>query len=544
MPRLDVRVRTQLPAKAFCSNEATNILITELSLSGALTHGLDHGHEGIFTIRPELAGYGDVHFTGELLRQVNGSSIFKLYISDRKAKSALWQYIKKHLSLSNSGGCPYCGNANHSGGRHCGNCGWFLGFHDKDYLDRHERERPSAGLPDPTGAIQTEYFKGVMNVMDTELLEHKGLSRDDNRTFSTERFHSLYRGETGSPPADLSGLHAAELELRSRYCFDSILGHHHRMIEVLKFISRVADTGAAVLIRGESGTGKELVARALHNNSRRREKPFVPVNCSALPENLLETEMFGHVRGAFTGAVRDRAGWFERAAAGTIFLDEVSEMPPSLQVKLLRVLQSGEYSRVGSTEILRCDVRILTATNADMQQLVKEGKFREDLYYRINVLDIEIPPLRERRCDIPLLIRHYLKIYGLRHGRDNIRMARDAEAVLLSYDFPGNVRELENIIQRAVILSDGPVIETRHLPPAVVCQAEAACMHKEFSSFKAAKRHAVEQFERRYIIDCLKATGGNISSAARIAGINVKNFYDKMRKYAVNPHSYKQPNKL
>ncbi|NOZ69367.1 MAG: sigma-54-dependent Fis family transcriptional regulator [Deferribacteres bacterium] len=292
-----------------------------------------------------------------------------------------------------------------------------------------------------------------MNIMDTELLEHKDTSRDENHAFSTERLHSLDSEGTGIVHPDLRSLHATEAELRSRCYFESILGHHHGIIEVLKFISRAADTDAAVLIRGESGTGKELVARALHTNSRRRERPFVPVNCGALPESLLETEMFGHVRGAFTGAVRDRAGWFERADAGTIFLDEVSEMPPALQVKLLRVLQSGEYSRVGSTEIRRCDVRILTATNADMQHLVKEGKFRGDLYYRINILDIEIPPLRERRSDIPLLVRHYLKIYGTRHGRDILRMGRDAEALLLSYDFPGNVRELENIIQRAVILS-------------------------------------------------------------------------------------------
>ncbi len=538
MPRLDVRVKTRLSARAFCNKKGINILITELSLSGAMIRGLYDGHRGLFTIETDLAGYGNVHFTGGLVRQVNGSSVIKLYIPDRTSKSALWQYIKKHLPSSDSGGCPYCGNTNHSGGRHCDRCGWFFDFHDKNYLDRHERDIFSAGLPGRSGTTHMECFQGVMNAMDTEVLEHRDASRDENHASSTEHVHSLYSGETGIEPADRT-LHATEIELRSRYCFDSILGHHHRIIETLKFISRAADTDAAVLIRGESGTGKELVARALHDNSRRRENPFVPVNCGALPEDLLETEMFGHVRGAFTGAVRDRAGWFERAAGGTIFLDEVSEMPPALQVKLLRVLQSGEYSRVGSTEIRRCDVRILTATNADMECLVREGTFREDLYYRINVLDIELPPLRERRSDIPLLIRHYLKIYGIRHGRGALRMARDAEALLLSYDFPGNVRELENIIQRAVILSDGPVIETRHLPTIVSCE-DAPCMQKELSSFKAAKRHVVEQFERRYIIDCLKAAGGNITSAARIAGINVKNFYDKMRKYAINPHSYKK----
>jgi Nif-specific regulatory protein len=339
-------------------------------------------------------------------------------------------------------------------------------------------------------------------------------------------------------------------ELRGRYDFGAIIGQDPKILAVLKLVSQVADSDATILIGGESGTGKELVARALHFNSRRRAKPFVPVNCGALPENLLESELFGHVRGAFTGAVRDNPGWFERAEGGTLLLDEVGELTPSLQVKLLRVLENGEYSRVGSTQIQRADVRIVAASNRDLNVLVREGKVRQDFLYRLNVVEVRLPSLRERRSDLPLLIRHFLGSLGGRRGETSDsgkarkRLAPEAEALLLAYDWPGNIRELQNVIQRALLLAEGPVIEERHLPdglrelrpllPPLEGEAGPAA-----SGFREAKQRVVERFERDYIGRCLREARGNISQAAKAAGIDYKNFYIKMQQLGIDPGEFK-----
>jgi len=326
-------------------------------------------------------------------------------------------------------------------------------------------------------------------------------------------------------------------ELRERYDFEAILGHDPRMVEVLRLVGRIADSEATVLIRGESGTGKELIARALHFNSRRRARPFVPVNCGALPENLLESELFGHVRGAFTGAVRDHAGWFERAEGGTLLLDEVAELTPPLQVKLLRVLESGEHSRVGGTQIRRADVRVVAATNRDLEAMVREGRIRQDFLYRLNVVEVRLPALRERRSDLPLLIRHFLTRFG--GGR---HLGAEAEARLLAYDWPGNIRELQNVLQRAALLSEGPEIEVRHFPEALLdphpqgAEAEADLPP---GGFREAKQRVVERFEREYLSRRLREAGGNISQAARTAGIDYKNFYNKMQQLGIEPAGFK-----
>ena len=336
-------------------------------------------------------------------------------------------------------------------------------------------------------------------------------------------------------------LQSIEEELRGKFRFESIVGSHPKILEMLKLVSRIADTDAAVLIQGESGTGKELIARAVHFNSSRRDKPFIPVNCAALPENLLESELFGHVRGAFTGAVKDKMGWFESADGGTLFLDEIGDMASSLQVKLLRVLQTGDYSRIGSTEIRHCDVRIVAAASRNLQRQMAEGRFREELYYRLNVVDICIPPLRERKCDIPLLIRHFLEQYGKKYNRTSLRLTREAERILLTYDFPGNIRELENMIQRAVVVSEGNVIETGHLPQTVTMKDMPYSENGKRAAFKEAKQLAVDAFEKEYIGECLRTTKGNISLAAKCAGMDVKNFYTKIKKSGIDPKSFKSP---
>lgn len=328
-----------------------------------------------------------------------------------------------------------------------------------------------------------------------------------------------------------------EQELRGRYRLEAIVGHHPKMIALLKTVAQVADAEVTVLIQGESGTGKELVARALHYNSRRCNHPFVPVNCAALPESLLESELFGHVRGAFTGAIKDKAGWFERAQGGTIFLDEVNEMTLPLQVKLLRVLQEGEYSRVGSTELRRADARVLAASSSDLKSLMEQGRFRGELYYRLNVVDILAPPLRERKCDVPLLARHFLKLYGDKFNKHDLRLDNETEDILLAYDYPGNVRELENLIQRAAVLAKDMVIAPELLPPALFYLQQSRDEKK--SSFKIAKAHALQKFEQEYLADCLLTAHGSITKAAQIAGMDLKNFHTKMKRLGIDPHAFK-----
>ena len=329
-----------------------------------------------------------------------------------------------------------------------------------------------------------------------------------------------------------------EEELRGKYKFESIIGHHPK---ILKLVSQVADTDATILILGETGTGKEIIAQALHYNSSRKSRPFVPVNCGAIPEQLLESELFGHVRGAFTGAIKDKTGWFEAANSGTIFLDEINDMSPALQVRLLRVLQTGEYSRVGSTEICYCDVRIVSASSKQLQQLIKKGEFREEVYYRLNVVEIELPLLRERKSDIPILARFYLKKFADKAGKTNLYLSEKVESLLLSYDFPGNVRELVNIIQRAVVLVEKNTIEYHHLPETVLKYlGKGIGKGKEYYlSFQVSKQRALDQFEIDYIKNALKSTNGNITKAARISGMHVKNFFVKVKKYGINPNEYK-----
>lgn len=317
-----------------------------------------------------------------------------------------------------------------------------------------------------------------------------------------------------------------------------IIGDHPKMARILMLIEQVADSDTSILIQGESGTGKELIARSLHYNSARKDKPFIPINCGALPENLLESELFGHVTGSFTGAIKDKIGWFMRAQKGTIFLDEVSEMPPTLQVKLLRVLQSGEFSQVGGTEILYSNVRIITATNQNLYILVKKGKFREDLYYRLNVIHIELPPLRDRKTDIPQLVQHFLKIHNSKSGLKKKYLSPKAESLLLNYNYPGNIRELENAIQRAIILVEGNIIQPKHLPE-IVCESQEGK-----NSQKKVENHSqnstAEKAEQEFIIFCLENTQGHISKAAEKAGINVSNFYKTMKKYSIDPRDFKQ----
>jgi two-component system response regulator AtoC len=305
-------------------------------------------------------------------------------------------------------------------------------------------------------------------------------------------------------------------ELASASGFGDIIGRHPEMVRIYERIAQVAQTTATVLITGESGTGKELIARAIHRQGPRRERPFVAVNVAAIPEPLLESELFGHERGAFTGAYQKKLGKFELAHGGTLFLDELATLRVDLQAKLLRVLQEREIDRVGGTRTVKVDLRIIAATNANLRQAVKDRAFREDLYYRLNVVPLEVPPLRERREDIPLLVDHFVQKYRRRFGKAVRGISPGALPLLLDYDWPGNIRELENIIERSVALATGPVISLRDLPLDLALPDTAARSEEPRLSLKEAR----ERFERQFILRVLESVDWNQSRAARILGLH------------------------
>ena len=325
-------------------------------------------------------------------------------------------------------------------------------------------------------------------------------------------------------------------ELEAKYQFDNIVGESSQMKEVFRLINQVAPTKSTVLILGESGTGKELIARAIHHSSPRANQPFVVVNCAALPENLLESELFGHVKGAFTGAHRDRQGRFALADGGTIFLDEIGAMSPGLQAKFLRVLQEKEFEPVGGSRSIKVDVRIIAATNQDLKRAVEERNFREDLYYRLNVVPVHLPPLRERKEDIPPLAHHFLRRYSQELTKDVREISPKALELMLQYDWPGNIRELENAVERAIVLSKGNTLSAETLP--LVPASREAEVSDENISYQEAKKAVLESFERRFFTRILKEAGGNVSQAARQVQIDRKNLYQKMKELGINPKDY------
>jgi len=319
-----------------------------------------------------------------------------------------------------------------------------------------------------------------------------------------------------------------QARLVERHRLEGIIGESGRMQEVLALAKRVAPSNATVLIRGESGTGKELIARAIHFNSPRAGGPLVNLNCAALPEQLLESELFGHEKGAFTGAVAQRKGRFEQADGGSIFLDEIGDLSPALQVKLLRVLQERQFERVGGNRTLTVDVRVLAATHRDLERAMREGTFRDDLYYRLNVVTIQIPPLRERREDISLLLDHFLRKFAAKNRRDVTGLTAAARDALLKYDYPGNVRELENIVERAILLCRGRVIDLEDLPATVRPGQRSADepLPKDLPGVLA-------DIERQAIESALERSGGVQTQAAAALGISERVLRYKMKKYGL-----------
>ncbi len=298
--------------------------------------------------------------------------------------------------------------------------------------------------------------------------------------------------------------------------FCEIIGNSPKMQEIFSLIQRVAPTSSTVLIEGESGTGKELIANAIYSNSKRHNTPFIKVNCAAIPSSLMESELFGHVKGAFTGAIKDKKGKFQLAHKGTIYLDEIGDMETALQAKILRVLQEQEITRVGSETVSQVDVRIIAATNKNLIAAVENGEFRDDLYYRLNVINIKVPPLRERREDIPSLIQHFIKKHNEKVNRSITGLSQQAQEICLNYAWPGNIRELENAIERAIILSHSDTIEAHNLPENITHGSLLQRKEPTTSTFQFARN----EFEKKMIEKALEETDGNVSKAARILGIS------------------------
>ena len=338
-----------------------------------------------------------------------------------------------------------------------------------------------------------------------------------------------------------------KMQLMKKYKYEGLVGDSPRMQAVYQLIEKIADTDSTVLILGESGTGKELIAKTIHyNNASRSQGPFVPINCAAIPRDLLESELFGHEKGAFTGAINTRIGRFELAQNGTLFLDEVGELDPSLQVKLLRVLQEREFERVGGMKTVKVDVRILAATNKDLEKVTREGKFREDLFYRLNVIPLTLPPLRKRVEDIPLLADHFLRDFSKKRKREQLTFSKNAMHCLLAYRWPGNVRELENLIERLTILTSHETIqvadlpekfhqevpvaqEKGHAPVSLPATAVAADLPESGVDLSAL----VTTMEKDLILKALAKSGGVKSKAAQLLGLNRTTLFEKMRKMGI-----------
>lgn len=320
--------------------------------------------------------------------------------------------------------------------------------------------------------------------------------------------------------------------LRERFRPTNIIGTSHEMQAVYDKIAQVSKSNATVLILGETGTGKELVAQAIHYNSDRSDKPFVKAHCAALPEGVIESELFGHVRGAFTGAVADRKGRFELANGGTLFLDEIGDISPAIQIKLLRVLQEREFERIGDTRTIKVNVRLIAATHRNLQEMVTQGRFREDLYYRLNVFPIYVPSLRKRRSDIVLLADFFLQRYAKEQQKPVRRLSSAVIDMLMSYHWPGNVRELENCIERAVLVAEGDVIHPYHLPPTLQTAEAGGTLYSGSLSERVAA------FERDLIVDALKSSRGNVAAAARTLQSTQRILGYKVRQYQIEPKKY------
>jgi PAS domain S-box-containing protein len=369
---------------------------------------------------------------------------------------------------------------------------------------------------------------------DEEIIDkHKNILRSDGSLIPVSISTSALRNEEGKVVGgvetfrDLSTLEELKKEINKSYTFEDIVSKNHLILKIFDTLPIISQSDSTVLIQGESGSGKELFARAIHSLSNRKKGPFVAVNCGALPDTLIESELFGYIKGAFTDAKKDKPGRFALAKGGSIFLDEVESLPLSTQVKLLRVLQEKEFEPLGSTELVKADVRVIAATKDNLVQLIKNEKFRDDLYYRLNVVKIELPPLAKRRDDIPILIKHFIDKFNKRMGKSIEDVSKNVMNILMKYDYPGNVRELENIIEHASVMCQDTKIRTAHLPLELSPRAEIVLLEEEVS------RPPIQVFEKQLIQETLEKHNGNKILTAKELDLHRSTLWRKMKKFGL-----------
>ncbi|MBI5408511.1 MAG: sigma-54-dependent Fis family transcriptional regulator [Nitrospirae bacterium] len=488
MARLDVRCKVDLPVHLI-TDSINNKGVTEigarftsLSLNGGfIDYKPQYIKNKIIGLRYDLPGHGEFEILGEVLRLEDKGVAARFYNLNRDAKLKLWDYIKENISDDLS--CPYCGKKNIQKMRRCDACGWGLNFYSQDYIVEHEKESFIQRLVSKSEAFTIEDIYKVLKFVDVDILKI-GKNLDINEEF---------------------------------------VGSSQGILNVFSMIRKVAPTDIPVLITGESGTGKELTAMAIHERSQRRNKPFVPINCAAIPENLLEAELFGHEKGSFTGAYKNKAGKFEYADGGSIFLDEIGELSLNLQSKLLRFLEDKIIEKIGANGGKKVDVRLIAATNSDLKSAITKGAFRKDLFYRLDVFNIPLPPVRDRGEDKIILARYFLNKFSKEMGLSKTFSPETIDAVK-SYNWPGNVREIINKIRRAIVMSKETAVTPHDL------DLEMPNMQiEEVTSLKEVRC----TIEKQKLIEAMKHCNNNISKVARVLCISRPSVYSLRRKYNI-----------
>jgi transcriptional regulator with PAS, ATPase and Fis domain len=486
MSRLDVRCKVDLPVNVIIEGSQNKAVaetkFTSLSLGGGFIEcASPHIENKIIGLKYDLPAYGEFEVFGEVLRSEYGGIAARFYNLNRDTKLKLWDYIRENIQDDIS--CPYCGNKNVQKIRRCDSCGWSLNFFSQDYIVEHEKESFIHRLAIKSKLFTIEDIYKILNFVDVEVLKI-GKSLEINEEF---------------------------------------VGSSQGMLNVFSMIRKIAPTDIPVLITGDSGTGKELTAMAIHERSLRKNKPFVPINCAAIPENLIEAELFGHEKGSFTGAHKQKIGKFEYADGGTIFLDEIGELSLNLQSKILRFLEDKVVEKIGSNDGKKVDVRLIAATNKDLKSAMSKGMFRKDLFYRLDVFNINLPPVRERGDDKLILARYFLNKFS---KEMNLKKTLSPEAIdaIKYYDWHGNVREIINKIRRAVVMSREAAITPVDLDLEV-----AALKMEEVASLREV-RYTIE---KQKLIEAMKHCNNNISKVARILGISRPSVYSLRRKYNI-----------
>jgi len=490
MSRLDVRCKVDLPVAVILKNNGgkgvseKKAKFTSLSLGGGfIDFKTGVSEKNVIGLKYDLPRHGEFEILGEITRQEKSGFATRFYNLNRDAKIKLWDYIKDNIKDDLS--CPYCGNKSVQKLRNCDKCGWNLNFYSQEYIVEHERESFINRLVQKSKSFSLEdmYNYYMLNFIDVEILKI-GKNLDINEEF---------------------------------------VGSSQSILNVFSMIRKIAPTDIPVLITGESGTGKELTAMALHERSNRKNKSFMTINCAAIPDNLLEAELFGHEKGSFTGAHAIKIGKFEYADGGTIFLDEIGELSPNLQSKLLRFLEDKIVEKIGSNEGRKVDVRLIAATNKDLKSAIAKGSFRKDLFYRLDVFNISLPPVRDRGEDKVILVRYFLNKFSREMNVSKSFSTESIDAVK-GYDWPGNVREIINKVRRAVVMS-----KDSEVTPADMDLTVPTMQTDELTSLKEVRY----SMEKQKLIEALKHCNNNISKVSRVLGISRPSVYSLRKKYNI-----------